>query len=64
MLLFVGIRVNSSTGNAGFEGGINSAILRYAGAPDEEPTTTAQTNVNKLFEGDLSVSLPSISINS
>ena len=54
--LSIGIRVNSSTGNSGFEGGINSAILRYAGAPDEEPTTSEQTNINKLFEGDLAVS--------
>lgn len=51
-----GIRVNPNTGNPGFEGGINSAILRYAGAPNQEPTTTEQKSVNKLFEGDLHVS--------
>ncbi|KAF9256726.1 laccase [Marasmius fiardii PR-910] len=33
------IRVNPSIGNPGFDGGINSAILRYRGAPNEEPKT-------------------------
>ncbi|KAJ7642016.1 laccase [Roridomyces roridus] len=46
------IRANPSTGIPGFEGGINSAILRYVGAPDAEPTTT-DTSSNPILETDL-----------
>nr|ALF95044.1 laccase [Crustodontia chrysocreas] len=37
----------------GFEGGINSAILRYVGAANDEPTTEQETSVNPLNEVDL-----------
>ncbi|KAE9407580.1 laccase lcc6 [Gymnopus androsaceus JB14] len=46
------IKANPSTGNAGFTNGINSAILRYNGAPNAEPTTTG-TPVNRLSETSL-----------
>ncbi|KAH8818673.1 laccase [Flagelloscypha sp. PMI_526] len=36
-----------------FQGGIDSAILRYVGAEDEEPTTTQDTASNKLSEQSL-----------
>ena len=34
---------------------INNAILRYSGADDVEPTTTATTSVNPLVEANLVV---------
>ncbi|KZP16287.1 multicopper oxidase [Athelia psychrophila] len=37
----------------GFAGGINSAILRYAGAPVQEPTTTQTPSIEPLVETDL-----------
>ncbi|KAJ7642060.1 laccase 1 [Roridomyces roridus] len=46
------VRGNPSIGILGFEGGINSAILRYVGAPDAEPTTN-DTSSNPLKETDL-----------
>ncbi|KAJ7625705.1 laccase [Roridomyces roridus] len=46
------IRANPNTGIPGFDGGINSAILRYAGAPCVDPTTT-DTSSNLLKETDL-----------
>ncbi|KAF9445549.1 multicopper oxidase [Macrolepiota fuliginosa MF-IS2] len=36
-----------------FDGGINSAILRYKGAPNSEPTSVKQTTTNALVETDL-----------
>ena len=47
------IRANPSVGTTGFDDGINSAILRYSGAEDEEPTTTQNTEATVLDEGDL-----------
>nr|ACR24358.1 laccase [Polyporus grammocephalus] len=48
------IRANPNRAEAvGFAGGINSAILRYAGAPPEEPTTNETTPVAVLNEADL-----------
>jgi len=45
------IRANASfPGTPGFDGGRNSAILRYAGAPDADPTSTQQASVNPLNE--------------
>ena len=48
-------------GPQGYEGGINSAILRYSGAPAQDPTTTI-TPINKVIplqEGNLhSLALP------
>lgn len=35
------IRANPNIGTQGFAGGINSAILRYWGAPNIDPTTTS-----------------------
>ncbi|CAK5265814.1 unnamed protein product [Mycena citricolor] len=42
------IRANPSTGPTGFDGGINSAILRYSGAKHVEPTTSQDASVNGL----------------
>lgn len=39
--------------NTTFENGLNSAILRYKGAPISDPTTTKQKTENKLVETDL-----------
>nr|AMQ22747.1 laccase [Marasmius cladophyllus] len=48
------IRANPNFGNVGFTDAINSAILRYDGAPDAEPTaTTAPTLTNPLVEANL-----------
>ncbi|KAI0360992.1 laccase [Trametes cingulata] len=47
------IRANPSFGNVGFSGGINSAILRYDGAPAVEPTTTQTPSTNPLVEANL-----------
>ncbi|KAL7283147.1 LOW QUALITY PROTEIN: hypothetical protein ACG7TL_002573 [Trametes sanguinea] len=54
------IRANPMAGTTGFEGGINSAILRYEGAPEQEPTTTPSTSTKPLKETDLHplVSMP------
>jgi iron transport multicopper oxidase len=46
------VRANPSNGVTGFVDGINSAILRYQGAPDSDPTTT-QTASNLLLEQSL-----------
>jgi iron transport multicopper oxidase len=40
-------------GLPGFDGGRNSAILRYVGAPVADPTTTQTPNVRPLKETDL-----------
>jgi iron transport multicopper oxidase len=40
-------------GPSGFAGGINSAILRYAGAPTVDPITTQTRSVNPLVEANL-----------
>ncbi|KAI0351889.1 laccase [Trametes cingulata] len=50
------IRANPSvalTDGQGFAGGINSAILRYVGAPETDPTTTQTPSVIPLSEADL-----------
>ncbi|THH28683.1 hypothetical protein EUX98_g5502 [Antrodiella citrinella] len=46
------IRANPNVGNAGFDGGINSAILRYVGAPVAEPMTTSNST-NAMLETNL-----------
>jgi iron transport multicopper oxidase len=43
------VRANPNLGFTGFAGGINSAILRYVGAPHAEPTTNS-TPTNPLVE--------------
>ena len=47
------IRANPNLGMVGFEGGINSAILRYRGAPVAEPTTPLVAATKPLVEADL-----------
>ncbi|EJD00073.1 Cu-oxidase-domain-containing protein [Fomitiporia mediterranea MF3/22] len=47
------IRAEPSQGTTGFTNGINSAILRYSGADDEEPTTIENTEGTQLDEADL-----------
>uniref|UniRef100_UPI0001529956 laccase n=1 Tax=Trametes maxima TaxID=259368 RepID=UPI0001529956 len=47
------IRANPNFGNVGFNGGINSAILRYDGAPAVEPTTNQSTSTQPLNETNL-----------
>ncbi|TDL19075.1 laccase [Rickenella mellea] len=48
------IRANPNLGTTGFDGGINSAILRYSGADAVDPTTNQTTSVEPLNETDLS----------
>ncbi|PPR05197.1 hypothetical protein CVT24_010297 [Panaeolus cyanescens] len=47
------IRANPSFGPRGYDNGINSAILRYAGAPAREPTTADHSHVNPMKEKNL-----------
>ncbi|KAJ7148456.1 laccase [Mycena crocata] len=47
------VRADPNLGIPGFEGGINSAILRYLGAPRVEPATTNSTAKNPLIETSL-----------
>jgi iron transport multicopper oxidase len=46
-------RPGADGGPPGFVGGINSAILRYTGAPEVDPTTTQTPSVIPLNEGNL-----------
>ncbi|PPQ94706.1 hypothetical protein CVT25_009561 [Psilocybe cyanescens] len=46
------VRANPNIGNTGFNGGINSAILRYVGAPAVDPNTTLSVS-NPLVESNL-----------
>jgi len=46
-------RAGADGGTSGFAGGINSAILRYAGAPKVDPTTTRTPSVIPLMEANL-----------
>jgi len=46
-------RAGVDGGPTGFAGGINSAILRYAGAPEVDPTTTQTPSVIPLQEAHL-----------
>ncbi|KAJ6562631.1 laccase [Mycena capillaripes] len=47
------IRTVANGGTSGFDNGINSAILRYVGANDTDPTTNATTATAALVETDL-----------
>ncbi|KAK7041765.1 laccase, multicopper oxidase, benzenediol:oxygen oxidorectuctase [Paramarasmius palmivorus] len=47
------IRADPSDGDGGFNGGINSAILRYIGAPEEEPADSDWEPSRELSELDL-----------
>ncbi len=51
-----GIRANPSVGPRGYEGGINSAILRYNGADNAEPDTVAIPSQLPMNETQLAVS--------
>ena len=51
-----GIRALPSIPGASFDNGINSAILRYDGAPNAEPTTSIQTHPIVMNEANLHVS--------
>ncbi|KAJ7117198.1 yellow laccase [Mycena crocata] len=47
------IRTVANQGTAGFDNGINSAILRYVGAPIQDPSTPITTSVAPLVETNL-----------
>ncbi|PFH47834.1 multicopper oxidase [Amanita thiersii Skay4041] len=47
------IRANPNIGSVGFANGLNSAILRYKGAPEADPSTSQGPNNNPLRETDL-----------
>ncbi|TRM70406.1 multicopper oxidase/laccase [Schizophyllum amplum] len=47
------LALKNSSGTDDFTGGINSAILRYIGASEDEPITNASTEVTPLREADL-----------
>ncbi|TFK20274.1 laccase 2 precursor [Coprinopsis marcescibilis] len=47
------VRANPNVGTTGFAGGVNSAILRYVGAPATDPTTTQTPNSQPLLEVNL-----------
>ncbi|KAH9853245.1 laccase [Lenzites betulinus] len=47
------IRALPSAGTVSFSGGVNSAILRYSGASEVEPTTEEVTSTNPLVESSL-----------
>jgi iron transport multicopper oxidase len=48
-----GIRFEPNLGTQGFDGGLNSAILRYDGADEEDPTTEETDATAALAETDL-----------
>jgi hypothetical protein len=52
------IRTVANGGTSGFDNGINSAILRYVGAADADPTTNASTSTAALVETDLHPLVP------
>nr|AFD97049.1 laccase 2 [Coprinus comatus] len=47
------IRSEPNIGTRGFEGGVNSAILRYVFAPNRDPTTTQTPSTRPLLETNL-----------
>nr|UES62897.1 laccase 4 [Cyathus bulleri] len=47
------VRAEPNVGTLGFSGGINSAVLRYIGAPNADPTTTQTPSTAPLQETDL-----------
>lgn len=47
------IRASPDVGPQGFTGGVNSAILRYVGAPVADPTTPQVASINPLLETNL-----------
>ncbi|KAJ7512212.1 laccase 2 precursor [Mycena galericulata] len=53
------VRANPDLGNTGFDNGINSAILRYVGAPNSEPTSVSTLN-NAMEETSLHPLVPTL----
>ncbi|KAF7336444.1 Multicopper oxidase [Mycena sanguinolenta] len=53
MVTSIGIRANPSAGTKGFAGGINSAILRYVGAANADPTSTQDVSTNAFVEANM-----------
>ncbi|RXW19659.1 hypothetical protein EST38_g6210 [Candolleomyces aberdarensis] len=47
------VRANPDVGTTGFVGGVNSAILRYVGAPNADPVSTQTPSTNPLMEASL-----------
>ncbi|KAJ3485885.1 hypothetical protein NLI96_g4634 [Meripilus lineatus] len=47
------VRAEPNFGRTGFNGGVNSAILRYVGAPIAEPTTPERKSTRPLLETNL-----------
>ncbi|KAF8148663.1 yellow laccase [Crassisporium funariophilum] len=47
------IRAQPNVGPKGFAGGVNSAILRYIGAPEADPTTTQTPPSSRMLETNL-----------
>ncbi|EDR02637.1 laccase, multicopper oxidase, benzenediol:oxygen oxidorectuctase [Laccaria bicolor S238N-H82] len=47
------VRALPNLGTQGFSGGVNSAILRYSGAPNSDPTTNQTTSVIPMLETNL-----------
>ncbi len=47
------VRAEPDIGPTGFEGGVNSAILRYVGAPNVEPSSTQTPSTRPLLETNL-----------
>lgn len=54
------IRANPNSGTVGFDGGLNSAILRYSGAAIADPTTNQTTSVAPLVETNLHNLAPTV----
>ncbi|KAJ6603261.1 laccase 2 precursor [Mycena vulgaris] len=52
------VRTVANGGTAGFDNGINSAILRYVGADEVDPATTATDSTAPLVETDLRPLVP------
>ncbi|KAI3612921.1 laccase [Moniliophthora roreri] len=52
-VLLIGIRANANIGTMSYTSGINSAILRYDTAEEEEPDVLDITSTNPLSEADL-----------
>lgn len=47
------VRANPNLGTTGFVNGLNSAILRYIGAPNTDPTTPEVPSTNPMLETNL-----------
>lgn len=54
------IRADPNSGTTGFDGGLNSAILRYLGAPIADPASNQTTSIAPLVETNLHNLVPSV----